>query len=310
MSILINRVGQKDNAGDDRALFLTKWSGEVINAFRETNVMMPRHTVRTIESGKTAQFPATWKATAAYHTPGNRLTGGQIPNNERLISIDDLLVSHVYLDQLDQAMNHADYRGEYTFQLGAALAKQADIHLQRTAILAARATATVTGGNGGTGVIDADGLTNADSLAASIYDIAQGFDEKDVPSDQRVVFLKPAQWYLLIESATKTLDTDFNPEGNGSYSSGTIRRIAGIELVKTNNLPQTNVTTGPSAYQGNFSTIVAFGMHRSAIGTVKLMDVASEMGWLIDYQSWLFVSKYAMGHGILRPEAAAEITTS
>jgi hypothetical protein len=51
-------------------------------------------------------------------------------------------------------------------------------------------------------------------------------------------------------------------------------------------------------------------MHRSAVGTVKLIDLAVEMDYDIRRQGTLVVSKYAVGHGILRPESAVEIKTA
>ena len=53
-----SRLGLVNNSGtgyDD--LFLKVWSGEVLSVFAQTNVMMDKHTVRSISSGKSAQFP-------------------------------------------------------------------------------------------------------------------------------------------------------------------------------------------------------------------------------------------------------------
>ena len=47
--------------------------------------------------------------------------------------------------------------------------------------------------------------------------------------------------------------------------------------------------------------------HKSAIGTVKLLDLAVESEYSMSKQSHLMLAKYAMGHGILRPEAAVSI---
>jgi hypothetical protein len=48
-------------------------------------------------------------------------------------------------------------------------------------------------------------------------------------------------------------------------------------------------------------------MHPQAMGTVKLMDLSSEMEYDIRRQGTLMVSKMAVGHGILRPECIYEI---
>ena len=49
-----SRLGQVNAAGDAIALFLKVFAGEVLTAFVETNVFMPRSMVRTISSGKSA----------------------------------------------------------------------------------------------------------------------------------------------------------------------------------------------------------------------------------------------------------------
>jgi hypothetical protein len=52
----VSSPGQVNGAGDNRALFLKVFAGETLKAFRETNVAMARSTVRSISSGKSAQF--------------------------------------------------------------------------------------------------------------------------------------------------------------------------------------------------------------------------------------------------------------
>ena len=64
-----------DSAGSagNEDLFLKVFSGEVLTTFEENNVMLPLTRVRTISSGKTAQFPVTGVASAVYHTPGDSI---------------------------------------------------------------------------------------------------------------------------------------------------------------------------------------------------------------------------------------------
>ncbi len=302
--------GQIDGAGDVRALYLKIFAGEVLTAFSEKNVFIGRHMIRTISSGKTAQFPGTWKGTASYHTIGTTLVGSNVAANERTISIDDLLVADRFLSNIDEAMSHYDYRSVLSADIGAALARTFDQQVAQVGVLAARASATVTGGNGGTVVTAATARTDADVLVAAIFDAAQALDEKDVPDSDRYVFVKPDQYYLLVNSSSKLINRDYGNEGNGSIAKGTVMQVAGCEVVKTNNLPSTNVTTGPTAYRGDFSDTAALVMQKGATGTVKLIDLAVEAAYQIREQGWFLVGKYAIGHGILRPECAVEISIS
>lgn len=47
--------------------------------------------------------------------------------------------------------------------------------------------------------------------------------------------------------------------------------------------------------------------HRSAVGTVKLKDMALERARRAEFQADQIIGKYAMGHGGLRPEAAGAL---
>ena len=84
------RAGQVNSSGATDALFLKVFGGEILTAFEQSQVVVDKHTVRQISHGKSAQFPATWKVSAAYHTPGAEILGQTSNLNERVIAIDDL----------------------------------------------------------------------------------------------------------------------------------------------------------------------------------------------------------------------------
>ena len=309
----VSRLGQVNASGDVNALFLKVFSGEVLATFQRENQMLGMTSVRQIASGKSAQFPVIGTTSSGYHTPGNEITGSSIKHAEKTINIDDLLISSAFLSNLDEAKNHYDVRSIYTAEMGRALANTVDQNLLQLAVLGARGSATITGGNGGKVVTDADADTNADSLIASIFECAQALDEKDVPSTDRFCIVKPAVYYKLVQN-DKILNRDFGGQ-NGVFSDGTVIKVAGINIVKANTAVNafanvSQVTGTNNTYHGNFSTTVATVFHKSAIGTVKLMDLGMESEYDIRRQGNLIVAKMALGHGILRPESACEIKKS
>jgi len=320
-----SRLGLVNNTGTCYdALFLKTFSGEVLTAFAENNIFNESmHSVRTIASGKSAQFPVLGTATAAYHSIGTPLVGAnQIKANEKIISIDDLLISQAFISSLEEMKNHYDVRQTYSAELGKALARTYDQNVAKVIANASRASATLSGGNGGTVLTLANGNTassdvTGDEIAAAIYDIAQTFDETDIPPTDRFCVLPPAEYYKLAETATRTVDVDFNPQGNGSFASGRVQMVAGIPVMMSNNVPQSNVGSNPTGanntYSGDDSKTIGLVFHKSAVGTVKLQDMTTEISgsdYGIMYQGTLLVAKYALGHGILRPEAAATIKLS
>ena len=307
----VSRIGQAAGSGSTTALFLKVFAGEVITAFETANSTLDKHMVRTISSGKSAQFPVTGKATASYHTIGNEITGGTLTHNERVISIMDLLIAPVFIARIEEAMNHYDVRSIYSSELGRALANQMDKHVYQAMLLASRASAASPQA-AGQQETDADFATNAASAAATIFSAAGKLDELDIPADDRYCAVAPATYYNLIQGTT-VINRDWG--GSGSYSDGKVLKVAGINIVPTNNLPSTNINSGvaqgsDASLAGDFSNTVGLVWHKSCAGTVKLLDLSTEMEYDMRRQGTLMVAKYAMGHGILRPEAAIEIKTS
>lgn len=90
---------------DQEALFLKIFSGEVLTSFEQTTVAKDRVMTRTISNAKSCQFPAVGNVTASYHTPGTELVGQVVKHAERVISIDGVLLSDVFVAQIDELMN-------------------------------------------------------------------------------------------------------------------------------------------------------------------------------------------------------------
>lgn len=312
----VSRIGAANQGSDKSALFLKVFAGEVLTAFEESTVTAGRFMERTIASGKSAQFPIMSGISAEYHVPGTEIVGSNVNHNEIVVTIDDLLISHAFLANIDEAMNHYDVRAPYSTEIGRALAYAKDRQLLQLALLAARGSAPVTGEPAGGSVTSATMLTDTtgEALVASLFAAAQKLDEKNVAADGRTAFLAPAAYYLLAQN-TKIMNKDWG--GAGVYSDGKVLRVAGIEIVKTNHAPfGTTVANGTvqagtgNKYAGVFTNSVGVVATKEAVGTVKLMDLAMESEYDIRRQGTLMVAKYAMGHGVLRPACAIELKTA
>lgn len=333
-----SRLGQVLGSGDAQALFLKVFSAEVLTAFEEKNVMMPLHTVRTISSGKSAQFPMTGTASASYHVPGDEILGNAINHAERVISIDNLLVSSAFIANIDEAMNHYDVRSIYSRELGYALANHCDKAVIRSGIAGSLDT-TDAMGNAAGGNIDVGSTPTAATVVAGIVEAARTFDERDVPDTDRYVVIDPQRFYLLVAAAGSTglssaiFNNDFN--GTGSINQGRqTLQVAGMTVMMSNHIPSANESETPNSVLGDttngvrndpfgveggnasgaagysgldFQSYVGLAFHRSGIGTVKLLDLAMESEYLVQNQGTLMVAKYAMGHNFLRAEACLGI---
>lgn len=296
----------------DNALFETVFTGEVLTAFAETNIMKALHMVRSIDHGKAASIPSLWKANSRYYTPGTLVLGSnQIKAAETVIKIDELLLADVFVNELDELKNHYDVRSIYAKELGNALARSFDQKTMRVGVLAARSTNVVTDAPGGSVLKNVNCATDGEVLAAMHFSAAQTLDEKDVPENERFSILKPAQYYLAAQT-TKILNKDWG--GSGSYSDGKVVKIADITIMKSNNVPTgvvAAVAGENNTYSGDFTNTVGLILQKQAIGTVQLMDIATQItGEEVKalYQGTLLIAKMAVGHGVLRPQCAVELS--
>jgi hypothetical protein len=314
---VMTRTGQADSTGSSTALMLTVYAGEVLTAFEQASVTMDKHVIRSISSGVSVQFPLVWKAptpTYAYVSgaataAGVELVGSAINKNQKLISIDGLMISDFFVNNLDEAMSHFEVRSIYAKEAGVALGSQWDRNVLQQGVLGARSAALVSGGDGGSVLTNSSYGTSGSTLGSGLFDAAEQLDENNIPENDRYMFIRPAQYYLMAET-TSLINRDWG--GSGVYSEGEVMKVAGIHIVKTNNLPITTISdsSGVTEHEGTFNTTKALVMHKSAVATVKLLNLAVETEYQIKNQGWIIVAKYAMGHGFIRPEGCVEFKTS
>lgn len=308
-----SRIGQVQASGDDWALFKQNYTAEVITSYVENYKLDGRVTNRNIDSGKSASFPNMGTIGSEYHVPGTEINGMIVEHNETILTLDPMLISHAFIANIDEAMNHYDVRSEYTRQQGLELAQKRMLNELRCAIRAARITEGKVEGQPGGAVISAATLASDPSVLADAFRQARMiFDEKLLPdnTNEFTGALSPAQWYLLTENKD-LIDRDINPESNGSYGQATIASIARIPLVKINSMPKANEAAAPKVlakYRGDYSNTVGVIFHRSAVGTLKLLDLALEDVYQGEKQGTLMLAKYALGHGELDPRGAIELS--
>jgi len=299
---------------DNNELFLKLWSGEVLTTFNANTVMKERTRTRKITNGKSYQFPAIGKIDAEYHTAGSEITGSSVDHSEVVITIDDLLISHSFISNIDEAKNHYSVRSEYSKQMGQALAQTFDRNVLSLAAANVLTPPTKTLADMDTSeAVSLGGVTTSTALLAAFYTAAEKLDGKNVASEGRFAIVPPAIYYKIVQD-DKILNRDFSG-GNGDYSDGKVLRVAGIEIVKSNNMAINHTTTGTGVpnlakYDVDASGLNALILTPQAIGCVQLMDVASEAEYDIRRQGTLMVSKMAVGHGILRPECMIGITAA
>ena len=319
-----SRFGYGQSTSDDRNLFLKVFGAEVLNAFTEKVVTLDKHNVRTIEHGKRAQFPNTWKATSEMHSAGQEMLGNDIDTTEVTVTIDGLLVAHTAIYDLDEKMSHFDVTSEFSAELGRALARTFDKNGLRAIVLAARTSADgpFPAGN----VITDAALVNS-SIAATtgkswidhIREANVDLFNKNVPDDMPRYLVVNADVFDSIKYAVDSshgymvINRDFGIQAGGVAGTGEVIQIDGVQIMRSNLMPTTNETSDTSVYskyRANYSTTTGIMWCPDAVGTLKLLDLNMEQSRDVRRQEDFMVAKMAVGTGTLRPECAVEFKTS
>lgn len=325
--------GKGMSAGDKLALFLKVFGGEVLTAFTRTSVTMNKHLVRSIQSGKSAQFPVLGRTKAAYLQPGENLDDKRkdMKHTEKTINIDGLLTADVLIYDIEDAMNHYDVRSEYTAQLGESLALAADgavlAEMAKLCNLPAASNENIAGlgtasvlGVGTAADLQGDQVKLGQAIIAQLTLARARLTKNYVPSSDRTFYTTPDNYSAILAAL---MPNAANYQALIDPATGSIRNVMGFEVIEVPHLTaggagndREDVTSEqkhafPATATGNdkvaLDNVVGLFCHRSAVGTVKLKDMALERARRANYQADQIIAKYAMGHGGLRPEAVGAL---
>jgi hypothetical protein len=290
------------SGGDDRALALKMFWGTVLEAFRNKTLLWNSIggaegvgsenagtgivASKTVDAGKSWQFPIIGDdPTPEYHTPGTELLGQAVSLTEGTITIDDILVSH-YDVPLDQTqLSHFDVLEPFARKLGRSLAIDFDKKLIQTGLIAAATAASSGFHNGGNSVERVGGTvataypntsTGASNFRKDVAELARLMDEDNVPEDSRYLVITPYIRQVLTNDTT-VFNKDFSDQTN-DLNTRLIGILEGFQVMKpTNQMPSTDITTGPSKYQGDW-TIDSTGTGTAYLRPVALALCGAEEG--------------------------------
>lgn len=340
----VSRMGQSNFTGDVRDLFLKLYAGEVLTAFEQKTTLTDKVRTRSITKGKSASFPILGRTRAEYMTPGYEITGGKIRSGERIVTIDDLLISAQFIPLIDEAISHYDVRSIYTKEAGIALGLETDRNIARTLAKAALSTNSTTAAalvqnykafdeedftaNVTIGTLENDYLNPA-LVAKAIIDAKKTMDKANIPTDGMVVVLEPDTYYALLDPTDGTKLTYMNSlyGGTGAMGGTNAPNIAGLSITMSNSIAPaslwngtTGVTLGqaplaaesgrataydmPVTYLPTALKIKGYVFSQDAVAMVKLLDLAIESEYQMTRQGTLMVAKLAQGINVLRPACA------
>jgi hypothetical protein len=174
----LSRAGQINATGDTRALNLKVFSDEILSIFERECFLKQLTRNRRLTGAKSAQFVVIGSATAGRHTPGADVATQSIKHAEKVIAVDGLVTSAVFVPNLDEMLSHYEFRGDYARKIGSALARAYEKNIYRKLTQAARSrriisdTYSFPGSSGGLGSSNADAVAGWDPVSGGIGAVA------------------------------------------------------------------------------------------------------------------------------------------
>jgi hypothetical protein len=219
---------------------------------------------KIVQSGKSWEFPIIGDdPTPEEHTPGVELLGQDVAIDKGTIPIDNIMVAHYDIAGDHTQLAHFEALEPFARKLGRSLATQFDQRLIQLGINAARTAASTGFHNGGNvqtrtaGSVEAAYALSsggADNISDDIAELARLMDEDNVPEDGRFLLITPyIREVLTLGDRTTWFDRDLSA-ATSDLNSRRLGVIHGFTMLgPTNHIPTTNITTGPSQYQGIFA---------------------------------------------------------
>lgn len=321
-----------DSTGADTEGLLLKRQlrADVVGKFRAATVFWD--TMRWESPGPdgvTFQFVRDGDSQSDEHVPGTELLGNAFATAEGLVTMDAPIISHHDLPNVDLEDAHFAVTPGMIESMAFDLAKKCDQRAAQKAILGARTAAlSVTAADGSSHSIHPGGqqveesgateaaaytvdATGAKKFRDNVWELAEKWDEDDVPDDgTRRVYIRPRMVKVLGQD-DRVWDRDYSGGSEFDFATRSMGRIGNVWVMKSNHVPSTNITTGPTKYQGDFSTTVAVGLHGTeGLVGVKRRDIRFYVGPDERRETVFTKASVRCGFGHYREESCAEIKVS
>ena len=252
------------------------------------------------------------------------MLGNDIETGEITVTIDDILVSHFAVSDLDEMLTHFEVRSKFAREAGRALARVFDKNVFRQMILAAR-TAADGPFPGGTAYAD-----DALKATASVYDGAYWIQkireanldlyDLDVPEELPRYLAVNSRIFDAIKYAKDPdgnyliLDRDFGHGGAGGIQSRTQSiEIDGVTVLRTRNMPTVDESADNSVYakyQADYSKTLGVLWTPMSVATVQMKGIGFETTRDTRRLEDFTVANMLVGHGTLRPECTIEFAAA
>lgn len=317
---------QQNQTGDVNALIIEEFTGIVEHTIKRKQVLAPFIPMRTVRGTNTLTNYAVGQ------TELGKVTAGQEPDVTAGpdISRNTLVVdTHVYarnaIALLEVFQSTIDIRREIAIEHGEKLSKFTDQSFFIQAVKAARAADSsysggtsgkpggFSGGNVETLAASAD-ATDGTKMYKAISNLFAKMETKDVQpnTDNFVLALTPQAFYAMLDAEQIINGTYITSDG--ASVSGMVFKAFGVPVVKSNNIPTTQISNhllsngaNGNAYDGDFRGVVAVLLSPKALMAGETIPLTSDLFYDKLRKSWYIDSDRSFGVAPNRNEYAGVV---
>lgn len=311
---------------DRLALVIEEFTGMVEGTINRRSVLADHIPVRAVKGTATFTNHAVGKSTLQKVTPGVAPDGIKSDFAKASVTVDTVVAAREFFPMLDVFQTQMDTRREVAAEQGKEIAKFKDQAFLIQAIKAARLTNSAYSGGisgkpaGHSGGTRTSMATLADAqdpakLYAALLNTLAKMELKDVdPRNDDVVIVVRPDFYTVLIQAEQLVNIQYTTAAGNKVNDGWVLKTAGVPVLSSNNLPNTNVTGhflsnafNSNMYDGDFTKTVAAIFSPRAIMAGETIPVTSDVFFDKLMLSWCVQSYLSFAVGPNRAEYAAEI---
>ena len=307
-------------------LVIEEFTGMVEGTINRRSVLSEQIPVRSVRGTATFTNHAVGKSTLQKVVPGVALDGTKSDFAKNSVTVDTAIAARDFFPMLDIFQTQMDTRMEVANEQGKEIAKFKDQAFLIQAIKAARlADSAYSGGvagkpsgHGGGTVKTLPTLADAQDpakLYAKLLETLAAMEIKDVdPRNDDVIIVVRPDFYTVLIQAEQLVNIQYTTAAGNKVNDGWVLKTAGVPVLSSNNLPNTNITGhflsntfNGNAYDGDFTKTVAAIFSPRAIMAGETIPVTSDVFFDKLMLSWCVQSYLSFAVGPNRAEYAAEI---
>lgn len=303
----------------DTSLLIEQYGGEVESQFAKSSIMRTYAKIRPVRGTDTITNNRVGRTQLQKLTPGVRPDATPTNFGKVSLTVDTVVLARDNRSMLNEFQTHFDARMELARDHGKELGKFFDQAFIILAIKGAGQSAP-SGLNSAIGAGKSVTLTSGgdeldpDKLYDAISSIIVQMEEEDIDVDELVVFVRPAQYKVLLDN-DKLLSRDYSA-GNGDVAKGLIYSIMGARIEKTARIPTAAITghylsnsNNSNAYDVNSTEAkaVAVILHPKSLLAGETIPLTSDVWFNREEKQWFIDSYLSFGVTVNRPDVCGRV---